>query len=86
MGEPCVSSARTAHMVAWCFSVAARAEALDKDEECATRAGRDWSYSSKFGHTNPLQSLPYFESGGIVIDRVLRIGVEMVIRDRCLTV
>ena len=73
-------------MVAWCFSVAPKAEALDKDEESPTRAGRDWSYSSKFGHTNPLQSLAYLGSGEIDIDRVLRIGVEMVIRDRGLTV
>ena len=30
----------------------------------------------------PLDSFPAFESGEVVVDRVFRIGVEMVIRDR----
>ena len=30
----------------------------------------------------PFDSFPVFESGEIVVDRVVRIGVEMVIRDR----
>ena len=39
-------------MVILRFSVASREEVLDKDEQCAPRAGRDRSYSSKFGRPN----------------------------------
>ena len=59
MRGSCVSSVENGNIWWYAvFSVASRAEALDKDEECPPWAARDWSYSSKFGRRNLLRYLP----------------------------
>ena len=50
--------------------------------ESPPRAGRDWSYSWKFGRTNPFRSFPHFKLGRIIICGVFRICMEIVIGDR----